>query len=45
MTVVAGKAMDNGTANLAGYWVVSGSNYGSNVARLDTNSYLFWARS
>lgn len=44
-TIMAGKAMDDGTVHLAGYWIVSGSNYGSYVARLDTNGNLIWTRS
>lgn len=44
-TIMAGKAMDDGTIHLAGYWIVSGSNYGSYVARLDTNGNLIWTRS
>lgn len=44
-TIMAGKVMDDGTVHLAGYWIVSGSNYGSYVARLDTNGNLIWTRS
>ena len=44
-TIMAGKVMADGTVHLAGYWIVSGSNYGSYVARLDTNGNLIWPRS